>query len=41
MMDVELHRVLNMVREIQKVLLPVHTTGMDVSHRGVRSLLHP
>jgi hypothetical protein len=41
MMDAELHRVPDVVGEIQDALLPVRTVGMDIPHHDVRSLLDP
>jgi hypothetical protein len=40
-MDAELHRVPDVVGEIQEALLSVRTMGMDVPRRGVRSLPNP
>jgi hypothetical protein len=40
-MDAKLHRIPNVVGDDQKALLLVHTTGMDVPHRGIHNIPDP
>jgi hypothetical protein len=40
-LDVELHRVLDVVRNVQEVLLLVPAAGMDIHCRGVRGVPDP
>jgi hypothetical protein len=40
-MDAELHRIPVVVGDVQEMLHPVLTVGVDVPCRNVRKLLHP